>query len=449
MLAWCRGLAMGLSLLIEDGIGQVRAALLAGDGRALEIWLLDQPNAGQPALGAVYRGRVQALHGQTESADIDLGGGLGGMLALRHAPRKTLNEGDALLVQVRREAIAEGAGAKAPVLTGRPLLRGRYVSLAADGQVRRRPAADAVADAVVAAERTRLQAAWQAAKAVTAPGLAIAAPAPLARLFSDHAPPGLERILIEGTGLLAQARHLAQAQYPDLAPLIASAPHGGALLRDHGVEDELDAIIAGTIDLGAGAFLRIEATDALTAIDVNSGPAAPGRDHQAMATAVNAKAAREIARQLRLQDIGGLVVIDFLDLHGRVARQALEAAYDEAAAADPMRWQRGKLSAFGTMEIIRARHGPSLAQKLLARPRPQLRADARLLALLRQARREAEQGPPGALVLSLDPALADLLAQRPAWRQALASQSARPLLLRPTAAGQAAGVHIEAPAKPS
>ncbi|GAB4148317.1 MAG: hypothetical protein Tsb0016_19210 [Sphingomonadales bacterium] len=440
---------MGLSLLIEDGIGQIRAALLAADGRALEIWLLDQPRGAAPALGAVYRGRVQAVHGQTESADIDLGGGLGGMLALRHAPRKKLNHGDALLVQVRREAIDEGAGRKAPVLTGRPVVNGRYLSLAADGQIRRRAPADTAAAAVVAAEQARLQAAWQAAKAQTAPGLALAAPTPLARLLCDHAPSGLTRILVEGAGLLAQARQLARAHYPELEPLIAAAPHDGALMRDHGVDDELDAIAAGTIDLGAGAFLRIEATDALTAIDVNSGPAAPGRDHQAMAMAVNSQAAREIARQLRLQDIGGLVVVDFLDLHGRGARQALEAAFDEAAAADPVGWQRGKLTAFGIMEIIRARHGPSLAQKLLARPRPQLRADARLLALLRQALREAAHGPPGVLVLSLDPALAHLLAQRPAWRQALAARAGRQLLLRPAADGQAAGVHIEAPPKPS
>lgn len=430
---------MSLRLIIEDGIGQIRAALLR-DGRAIEIWLAGDSEA--PALDAVYRGRVARLHEDTQSADIDLGGGQPAMLAFRHAPRQRLQVGAGLLVQVRREAIMEGAGLKAPVLTGRPALKGRYLGLAADGQTTRLPAAAQADAAAIAAEEARLRADWAAALAADKPGLALAPPGPLERLLAHHAPPGLDAILIDSTALLAQARQLAQSRYPDLLDRIAPAPHGSRLFDAHGVEDDLEAVMSGTVDLGQGAFLRIETTDALTAIDVNSGPLGQGRGHAGMAAAVNARAAGEVARQLRLQDIGGLVVVDFLDLHGRAARAALEAAYDAAAKDDPAAWQRSRLSPFGTMEIIRARHGPSLAQRLLTRPRPRPRAEVQALALLRQALREAESGPPGALVLTLDSAAAALLDSRPQWAHGLAARTGRAIIRRAAPPGQPSQVHI-------
>ncbi|RME68845.1 MAG: hypothetical protein D6782_00620, partial [Alphaproteobacteria bacterium] len=256
------------------------------------------------------------------------------MLAYRHAPRKHLRVGATLLVQARREAIREGAGVKAPVLTARPVLAGRYIRLGADGRVQARAPAAHVGAQSVAEEEERLRAQWAKALEVRAPGCVLPPPPPLERLFIDHAPPALTHIRVDGTALLARARHLARTRYPDLAPLIAGATHGESLFAVHGIEEELDAVIAGTVALGGGAFLRIEATDALTAIDVNSGRTGHGRDHATMARAVNEAAAREVARQLRLQDIGGLIVVDFLDVHGRPARAELEAAFDAAAADD-------------------------------------------------------------------------------------------------------------------
>ena len=184
------------------------------------------------------------------------------------------------------------------------------------------------------------------------------------------------------------------------------------------MDDAIDRALADRIPLPGGGWIAIDETRALTAIDVDAGSGA--------ALTANLEAADEIARQLRFQDIGGLIVIDFIDMKGKAARQRLTKRLDGALADDPRGVRRSGPSPFGLVELNRPRVGPSLRQRLLNRPPPHPSAETAALALLRRAEREARADRrPGAVVLVADPATADLLDGRPGWTDALAARTGR------------------------
>src|SRR5204863_113983 len=134
-------------------------------------------------------------------------------------------------------------------------------------------------------------------------------------------------------------------QYADAVPLFQRA----------GVEDQLSAMYNPVVQLKSGGYLVINPTEALVSIDINSGRSTREHNIEQTATATNLEAAHEIARQLRLRDMAGLVVIDFIDMdHGSNVRK-VEKAMKEALKNDRARIQVGRISAFGLMEMSRQR----------------------------------------------------------------------------------------------
>jgi Rne/Rng family ribonuclease len=117
------------------------------------------------------------------------------------------------------------------------------------------------------------------------------------------------------------------------------------------------------VALPSGGWLRIETGSAATLIDVNSGDAMPGASSpEAAFLKINQAAARAIARQLRLRNIGGIVVVDFIDLAARPARRLVTATLREALADDPAPWSIGEMSSLGLVELTRRRRGRSLRE---------------------------------------------------------------------------------------
>ena len=134
------------------------------------------------------------------------------------------------------------------------------------------------------------------------------------------------------------------------------------LFAKYQVEAQLDAMLLPTVQLRSGGYLVINQTEALVAIDVNSGRSTRERNIEETALRTNLEAADEVARQLRLRDLAGLIVIDFIDMETRKHNAMVERRLKEALKNDRARIQVGHISHFGLMEMSRQRLRPSLAE---------------------------------------------------------------------------------------
>ncbi|HZH26298.1 MAG TPA: ribonuclease E/G [Azospirillaceae bacterium] len=134
------------------------------------------------------------------------------------------------------------------------------------------------------------------------------------------------------------------------------------LFMRHQVESQIDAIHNPVVQLKSGGYIVINQTEALVAIDVNSGRATRERNIEETATKTNLEAAEEVARQLRLRDMAGLIVIDFIDMEDSRNNAAVERKLKEAMKADRARIQIGRISPFGLLELSRQRLRPSLVE---------------------------------------------------------------------------------------
>jgi ribonuclease E len=137
---------------------------------------------------------------------------------------------------------------------------------------------------------------------------------------------------------------------------------GQPLFAKHQVEAQLDAMLSPTVQLRSGGYLVINQTEALVAIDVNSGRSTRERGIEETALRTNMEAAEEVARQLRLRDLAGLIVIDFIDMEAKKHNAMVERRMKEALKVDRARIQVGHISHFGLMEMSRQRLRPSLAE---------------------------------------------------------------------------------------
>jgi ribonuclease E len=134
------------------------------------------------------------------------------------------------------------------------------------------------------------------------------------------------------------------------------------LFQRYGVEDQLSAMYQPIVQLKSGGYLVINPTEALVSIDINSARATRGADIEATAYNTNLEAADEIARQLRIRDLGGLIVIDFIDMESKKNQQGVEDRLRDAVRSDRARIQLGRISRFGLMEMSRQRLRPSLGE---------------------------------------------------------------------------------------
>nr|WP_295825713.1 ribonuclease E/G [uncultured Azospirillum sp.] len=406
-----------LELLVDRDGPLTRAAVLA-DGRLTDLHI---DHADRPSLlGAIILGRVERIATGLNGAFVDLGNGLSGLLPAADVRRPVLDDdapqprsnrpgakpapigallrtGQPVIVQVKADAV----GSKGPSLTMDITLPGRFLVHAPLGRdiavskrlgtgperaalARRieqlatgagwivRAGAAQVSDDLLAAESEALHLQWRAirddARAGSAPRLLHPGPdaptralieqgaaAPDAILVDDPPPAGGIRM---GNGpLLSGLRDWCDRHAPDLLPRL-SAHAGVQRLFDL---CDLDSAIAELLDvrvpLPLGGSLVIERTEALTVVDVNAGERGNPLD-------VNLDAAAEIARQLRLRNVGGIVVVDFVNMRSRGDAERVLAALSQAVESDPVQTQVYGMSKLGLVELTRARRGTPLTALL-------------------------------------------------------------------------------------
>ena len=166
----------------------------------------------------------------------------------------------------------------------------------------------------------------------------------------------MDGVVIQGDEAFEEARAFMKTYTPSQVKKIEKYDDSKApLFNKYDVEDKIGKILESTISLPSGGTIIINTTEALTAIDVNSAKSKNGRDIEVTALKTNLEAAREICRQIRLRDIGGLIVIDFIDMEDSKSQERVEKAMHIALKRDLSNTQCGKISQFGLMELSRQR----------------------------------------------------------------------------------------------
>jgi len=177
----------------------------------------------------------------------------------------------------------------------------------------------------------------------------------LKRAIRDIYNRDIDEVIVEGEDGYRQAKDFMKLLMPSHAKKVKQYADAVPLFQRAGVEDQLSAMYNPVVQLKSGGYLVINPTEALVSIDINSGRSTREHNIEQTATQTNLEAAHEIARQLRLRDMAGLVVIDFIDMdHGSNVRK-VEKAMKEALKNDRARIQVGRISAFGLMEMSRQR----------------------------------------------------------------------------------------------
>ena len=175
------------------------------------------------------------------------------------------------------------------------------------------------------------------------------------RTIRDLYDKDIDEVWVEGEKGFKDAREFMRMLMPSQAKKVQPYREATPLFVKHRVEDHLSQIYVPTVPLRSGGYLVINQTEALVAIDVNSGRATRERNIEATALKTNMEAAEEAARQLRLRDLAGLIVIDFIDMDESKNNRAVEKKLKDSLKDDRARIQMGKISGFGLMEISRQR----------------------------------------------------------------------------------------------
>jgi ribonuclease G len=410
-------------ILVDRLPGETRAALLL-QGRLVSL-IVARP--GQASLvGAVIRGRVTAVRRDQGAAYVEIGADKAGFLSLRRGAKPPV-QGASLTVQVTKDA----AGDKGAGLTDRPLIQGRFLTLrpGQPGLERSRrlapevfagvtkalkdvdatrvgfianPAAEGAADAALQAEAKALAASWAAAeKRAGTPARLLPAPDPLLRAVLDHAA-SLRSVVLDDAGALNALRAGIEELAPEAAALLAHHAGPAPLFRRRDVEAQIEAALARRVRLKGGAALTMDEIDALTVIDVDLAEQISAGDWERAALAANLEAAEEIARQIRLRDIGGIVVVDFLRLSRPEHRRRVVEALRRASSGDPQQVDVLGMTPAGLVELTRRRGRPSLKQ-LASGPL------AQGFALLRAAMAAAAARPGRGLKARAAPAVVEAL----------------------------------------
>ncbi|MFN7192565.1 MAG: ribonuclease E/G, partial [Rhodospirillales bacterium] len=183
------------------------------------------------------------------------------------------------------------------------------------------------------------------------------------RAIRDMYSSGVDEILVAGEHGFEAARHFMGMLMPsDVARIRRYDDAQTPLFQRFQVETELDEMHLPTVRLRSGGYIVINSTEALVAIDVNSGRSTRERNIDETAYKTNLEAADEVARQLRLRDLAGLIVIDFIDMDDHRHQAAVERRLKEAMKSDRARIQIGRISAFGLLELSRQRLRPSISE---------------------------------------------------------------------------------------
>jgi ribonuclease E len=172
--------------------------------------------------------------------------------------------------------------------------------------------------------------------------------------------PDILEVVVDNRDVYLRIKDFAEKLMPHMADRIKLHESVAPLFHAFGIEKEVEALYQPKFDLPSGASIVIDQTEALVAIDVNSGKYKPGADLEETAYRTNLDAIPDIVRQLRLRDLGGLIIIDFIDMSAEKHRRAIERRLIEALRGDRARIKVGRISPFGMLEITRQRVGPGL-----------------------------------------------------------------------------------------
>ena len=190
------------------------------------------------------------------------------------------------------------------------------------------------------------------------------------RAIRDLYAKDIDEILVEGDDGYKMAKSYMKLLMPSHAARVQQYKETTPLFHRYDVERQLDAMHSPVVQLKSGGYIVINPTEALVAIDVNSGRSTKERNIEETATKTNIEAAVEIARQLRLRDLAGLIVIDFIDMDDHRNDRNVERKVKDAVKTDRARIQIGRISSFGLMELSRQRLRPSFSEAL-SEPCPQ------------------------------------------------------------------------------
>jgi ribonuclease E len=175
------------------------------------------------------------------------------------------------------------------------------------------------------------------------------------RSIRDQYTKDIDEIIVDGDQAYKDAKDFMRMLMPSHAKNVKRYKEREALLQRYGVQGELDSLLEPTVTLKSGGYIVINPTEALVSIDVNSGKSTKEHNIEATALSTNMEAAEEIARQLRLRDMAGLIVIDFIDMDEPRNNRAVERKLKDSLKQDRARIQVGRISSFGLLEMSRQR----------------------------------------------------------------------------------------------
>ncbi|OWF66288.1 ribonuclease E/G [Polynucleobacter hirudinilacicola] len=358
--------------------------------------------------GNIYKGVITRIEPSLEACFVNYGEERHGFLPFKEVARTyfkegidvrnasikdALREGQEIIVQVEKEE----RGQKGAALTSFISLAGRYLVLMPNnprgGGVSRRIEGEdrqelreamaqlEVADGMSIIARTAgigrdatelqwdlsyLMQLWkaidEAAKGNSAPLLIYLESSLVIRAIRDYFQPDIGEILIDTDDIYEQAAAFMSVVMPDNLPRVKRYHDDVPLFSRFQIEHQIETAYSRTVPLPSGGAIVIDHTEALVSVDVNSARATRGSDIEETATRTNLEAADEIARQARLRDLGGLIVIDFIDMESSKAQKDVENRLRDALRHDRARVQMGKISKFGLMEMSRQRLRPALSE---------------------------------------------------------------------------------------
>ncbi|RMR28639.1 Ribonuclease E, partial [Pseudomonas savastanoi pv. glycinea] len=383
---------------------ELRVALVDGQ----RLYDLDiESGAREQKKANIYKGRITRIEPSLEAAFVDFGSERHGFLPLKEISREyfkkapegrvnikdVLSEGQEVIVQVEKEE----RGNKGAALTTFISLAGRYLVLMPNN-----PRAGGISRRIEGEERNELREAlngliapadmglivrtaglgrsseemqwdldyllqlWTAIKEASldrsAPFLIYQESNVIIRAIRDYLRQDIGEVLIDSVEAQEEALTFIRQVMPQYASKIKLYEDSVPLFNRFQIESQIETAFQRVVELPSGGSIVIDPTEALVSIDINSARATKGSDIEETALQTNLEAAEEIARQLRLRDIGGLIVIDFIDMTPAKNQRAVEEKVRESLEADRARVQIGRISRFGLLEMSRQRLRPSLGE---------------------------------------------------------------------------------------
>src|SRR5690242_20380621 len=462
---------------------ELRVALV--DGQRLYDLSIEIPSREQKKAN-IYKARISRLEPSLEAAFVDYGSQRHGFLPLkeisrdyfraqpqsggRQNVRELLSEGQELLVQVEKEE----RGTKGAALTTFISLAGRFLVLMpnnprAGGVSRRIEGEDrdqmrelmnqlVIPDGMGAIVRTagvgraaqelqwdldNLKAQWDQIDAATkdrpAPYLVYRESDAVTRALRDYLADDIGEVLVDDDATFATAQeYMTRFMPPEAQKRLKRYTDDIPLFTRFQIESQIESAYAQKVELPSGGSIVINHTEALVSIDINSARATRGSDIETTATNTNLEAAEEIARQLRIRDIGGLIVIDFIDMESPKNQRDVEDRLRDAVKMDRARIQIGRLSRFGLLEMSRQRLRPSLGESShLTCPRctgiGSIRSvESMTLAILRLIGEEARKDKTAQIIAQVPVEVATyLMNEKREWLRTVEDKSSVDLMIVP------------------